>query len=338
MPRPIRHPLRVAAIAASLALLGACTGPSSGTGSAPSAGDSPKPSASASAAADKQDQSPLQVALWSHLGGSPQQDDATAQQQQVEEAKAACMSQQGFQYIPEPVSPQNPTTAAADGVDTESREFAVQYGYGVSFPNYGGGTDAPSAAPDPNKAITDAMSASEKTAYLTALFGSAKTHGAAPAGANPEGCNGVANDQVYGKRQQFNQSEEMVALQAGIDQIESDFGNDPKITALNSSWASCMADAGFGSYAKPDDALNDFVNRMSPYFAALRNGSSPKPKIDPAIQDAERRTATADWDCKNRLHYQDAATQVHYGLERQFVSAHKTEIDAVIAAYAAAGL
>ena len=320
MPSTIRHPLYIAAIAASLALFGACSGPSSAQpagnaarpGSGQSAVSTSQPSPSKSAAAAKPEQSPLEQALWSHIGGAYDQDKAAAQQQQVEEATAECMSQQGFKYIPVHHS-SSAAAVAADDAAVQTREWAVQNGYGLSTQHQDPVTDSPV---DPNKATIDAMSPAEKRAYLTALFGSQKMGGgAAPASsggttsAAAQGCIGVANDKVYGKQQQLLHGEEMVALQADLDKLDSDVQADPRTTQLNSAWASCMADAGFDKYAKPEDAANDFVNRLSGFrqsqqqaLANVAPGSTAAPVMptpDPAIQDAERRTATADWDCKN---------------------------------------
>jgi hypothetical protein len=91
-----------------------------------------------------------------------------AKEKKVQEIVAGCMADQGFDYVPF-VYPM-PSSPAMDDLDFASRAWAEKYGYGISTTNSAMPGSAESVA-DPNQAIVDAMSDSQREAYYTALWG-----------------------------------------------------------------------------------------------------------------------------------------------------------------------
>lgn len=86
---------------------------------------------------------------------------------------AACMAEQGFDYAPVPYAGEDLGEALvpADlGVAPGTREFAEQYGYGLSTVSRAA-TVPEQQTQDPNQEMVAAMSPAEREAYLEALTG-----------------------------------------------------------------------------------------------------------------------------------------------------------------------
>lgn len=103
-------------------------------------------------------------------GPSVSPEESTARERQVQDLIVSCMQTEGFEYRPF-VPPMMTGTSIDTGPQWGTREFAEKYGYGMT-------TDPWSAMPqptdqpvDPNQAIIDAMSDSEREAYFAALHG-----------------------------------------------------------------------------------------------------------------------------------------------------------------------
>ncbi|TKV60350.1 hypothetical protein FDO65_01130 [Nakamurella flava] len=103
-------------------------------------------------------------------GPSVSPEESTARERQVQDLIVSCMQTEGFEYRPF-VQPVMTDTTIDTGPQWGTREFAEKYGYGMT-------TDPWSAMPqptdqpvDPNQAIVDAMSDSEREAYYAALHG-----------------------------------------------------------------------------------------------------------------------------------------------------------------------
>lgn len=102
-------------------------------------------------------------------GAEPQRtpQDYEAMDKQLQELVAACMADQGFEYIA--FTYPSMSVDLGGGEEWGTRAWIAKYGYGLST------FDAPSGpetnVTDPNQAIVDAMSQSERDAYYVALFG-----------------------------------------------------------------------------------------------------------------------------------------------------------------------
>ena len=105
--------------------------------------------------------------------GSGSDDAAMAasseKEKKVQESAAACMTEQGFDYVPfvHPLT----DTSSMDDLDYASRAFVEKYGYGISTMNTAVSSTTESTVIDPNEAIVEAMCEAEREAYFAALWG-----------------------------------------------------------------------------------------------------------------------------------------------------------------------
>ena len=103
---------------------------------------------------------------------------AREQNKKAERAIAECMRAEGFEYIPNLTAA---TFAAAPEFDLTQREYAEKWGFGITTTMQADGSpvdDAPgmasfddTASQDPNQAIVEGLSDSERAAYEEALYG-----------------------------------------------------------------------------------------------------------------------------------------------------------------------
>ena len=92
-----------------------------------------------------------------------------AKEKKVQESAAACMTEQGFDYVPFVYPSQGFTPT--DDLDYSSRAYAEKYGYGISTMAFAASSSAASTVIDPNQSIVEAMSEGEREAYYIALWG-----------------------------------------------------------------------------------------------------------------------------------------------------------------------
>lgn len=128
---------------------------------------------SGGAAATSSYYSPLEEFLNPSAGSQPSTDEEyAAKEKQVQELVAPCMADEGFEYEPF-VYPVNSgidnSPYSADNYGT--REWVEKYGYGISTMNDAATVTSSSEVIDPNSAIVEAMSDSERDAYYVALYG-----------------------------------------------------------------------------------------------------------------------------------------------------------------------
>ncbi len=189
------------------------------------------------------------------------------QEQQAQQLIAACMASEGFEYIPV-VQPQSEVNSLL-GMDDEER--ASEIGFGITT-LYGSEELflAPEDWTDPNQAIIESMSESEREAYYDTLYAIGEN---TVTEIDPEtgeefemvdgfggGCLGEAYEEVW---QADFQQEVMEALD--LDSMYQRFLADPRIVAANQEWSECMSDKGY-DYSDPDqlieEALEDFSQRL----------------------------------------------------------------------------
>jgi hypothetical protein len=229
-----------------------------------------------------------------------------------ENAVAACMKAQGFDYTPH-VPNVADIHVDTTGLDRASREFAEQYGFGiVRHPESTRGEiwSEMTVADD-----TAAMSQTEREAYQTALYGEVTERPTEPDGSVTErreggGCMDLdaAGFTVYGEAMDF---------LAGI-------GGDAAFGALDGEWSACMREAGY-SYTSPDAAQLAFLDEVHTTLDA--DGVRTEGEGD-ALAAREVEIAVASWDCKDSLDYDARHRQVQDGLEQAWVDEHAAELDA----------
>lgn len=217
-------------------------------------------------------------------------EESAAKERQVQDLITTCMRAEGFEY--RPFVPPMAASTISTGPQWGTREFAEKYGYGMSTDPYP--QPSPDNQPvDPNQAIVDAMTDSEREAYYAALQGAPmmaesssvasapatdpsaaptvetttpaadETSAAQPVEMADTGCWGKASEQVWGNG--FQRSGEFDDLQNRMSQLWDQGQKDPAVVEAQDRWSTCMADAGHPGLATVDAAqqsINDRVNQL----------------------------------------------------------------------------
>ena len=274
---------------------------------------------------------------WEALYGGYNEETVEAQQTLIEEQVAACMADEGFEYIPVDQS-QNWTGASGEEWLPDSEEWVAQYGWG--FINYPGRDEMEEVQEadmpvDPNQDYVTALSASEQTAYYETLYGVPPSEEEMQEGVAQEynwedaGCYGAAQQGVHGE-DPFS-DEKNAALMESMGSLYEDVQNDSRIVEGNAKWASCMADAGFSGYATAQDAQEQFSEELNSYYETMTDGiTSDDPELT-KLGEREIEIALADLACAEESGSRQLALRVQFDLEEQFITDNKAELDALLA-------
>lgn len=112
--------------------------------------------------------SPVDEYLNPSASAAPVSDEEyAAKEKQLQELVAACMTDEGFEYVPFVYPVQSVDNDLYK--DAGTRGWAEKYGYGISTTDQLIGPDT--QVVDPNQAIAEAMGDSEREAYYVALHG-----------------------------------------------------------------------------------------------------------------------------------------------------------------------
>lgn len=261
------------------------------------------------------------------------------QNNQVEEAIAACMAAEGFDYVPKVDG--TPTPVSGDeGTDLwrpDDRGWVERYGYGLTDNPY---TDlAASAEPgpvDPNEAYLDGLTDAERQAYDEALTGRRppaddEDEGSAPTLADL-GCMGRAESAVRGERPALQQEDREIA--EAIQAFDEELWLRPEFDAIDAAWAQCMTRAGFEGFTRQPDALEAVFELEDDYW----RGRSPKDDPDlgttrdpeyAAIGDREVTLALADLTCRETIDCRRQQLTIRFALEEQFIADHSEALTAL---------
>lgn len=275
--------------------------------------------------------------LGQYFGAGEEFDeDAWAEQQmQVEEAVAACMAAEGFEYIP--VDQSGGIVYSDDDMENQdTEEWVSQYGYGInSYPGMDA-TEEPVPEEeyvDPNGEYVESLSPSEQEAYYATLYGEPPAEedlaedGSYEYNWETAGCYGAAEHEINGDASM--ESEEFEPLMTAIQEFYENLENDPALADLNAEWASCMADAGQPGLDSPNDAIDQVIEESN---ALWEDGTEPDQAALDAAKESEITIALADFHCQNDIDYQDRMLAVQFELEEQFIEDHRAELDAYLAA------
>lgn len=317
----MRTPLVSVVAAGCLALvLGACS----------PGGNGPTDDASLS-----YEDSPLSP-YFEKIGGTP--DDEAAQEEkarQVEELVATCMQEQGFEYTPQDVSGMfMRSTEDEDGPAWDSLEWAEQYGYGMTTSSEAYPTDEESEWVDPNADYVAGMSEGEQQAFYAALYGEPQDEPTGEEGEEVEydwttaGCQGEAQHEIYEAGQIWSDPE-YEELMDELSELYVNPAEDDALAEVRRAWAQCMADEGY-DFATPDDAVNSIVEAQNEIPFDETTGTQDEAALD-ELKTTEIATAVADRTCQNETKYAQKQLQVQFDREEEFISAHKAELDAMVA-------
>lgn len=283
---------------------------------------------------------PLGVYFEKVSGGYDEQDNERLMRES-EEASAACMREQGFEYTPQDVS--QPTTVVTEDESSQygTEEFAAKNGYGVTTgQEVSDGSEQEYV--DANADYVAGMSETERAAYEAALYGTPPAVDEADPEAMPEynwedaGCMGKAQHDVYetGAYAAFSDPA-FVSLQEELNAIYEGMADNPELAVIDGEWSSCMADAGH-DFATPQDANTSISDKANELYSTSTSADGTGAPDEAALADlrkVEIDTAVADAKCQKSVGYQKKAQQVQFAMEQDFVDSHKAELDAWAESY-----
>ncbi len=161
------------------------------------------------------------------------------------------------------------------------------------------------------------------------------------------GCYGAAQHEVW----ESDEDEEFAGLQDEASRLWEQVAADPRVSALDAAWSSCMADAGHDGFDGPNEAapkLSDEWNVIQgwddPEYRALQESwdwaAEPDGPGEPerdeaavrAFTDREIAIAVADAGCKAEVGYDDAFREINHEHQQEFVDRHRAELEAWAAA------
>ncbi|WP_105033778.1 hypothetical protein [Cryobacterium aureum] len=263
------------------------------------------------------------------------EDSAIAGQNDQEELVATCMSDEGFDYTPVDAS-QYSGMMSDDGEEYGTEKWVAENGYGMSqSPEQIAEQEAQSAEiVDPNQDYLASLSESEQAAYNEALYGPQPSEEEIADGSYVDsyetmGCYGSASQEVNGDQPS---QEEHAAVYDAMSLMYEDLQASPAIVKLDAEWAACMADAGYATFAKKADAQESIMDAQNALYED-QSGTAPDETILADLREKELALAMADYTCAEDVDYTEATTKVQFELEEQFITDHKSELDALIADY-----
>lgn len=287
--------------------------------------------------------------------------DEESRRNAAEEVIAACMSEQGFEYVPVDHSAEGIETAYDLGLVTGSPEFAAQFGYGISTDPMGMYARG-AQVEDPNAAYVDGLSAEGRAAYLTALFGILATPedltlGDVQARADAVVTSTWEEQGCYGRgERETDEGEYLAALNSQealiqeIVNLEATIVADGRLAPLVDSWSECMADAGYPGYANVSEPAAELTSRWQSLWAQQLNALPAQPSgpdaaeiasaavslaVEAEMGDEEIAIAVADAECRLSTGYHDMWNDVRLEVERDFYAQHQVELEAWAEAVAA---
>jgi hypothetical protein len=229
------------------------------------------------------------------------------QEQQRQEQIAACMQEQGFEYVAY-VDPDMVTfvPTSSDGLEWGSEEWVRKYGYGVTtqwFSQEAVGPDLvgyesheseSDESGDPNTEIYESLSESEREAYDVALWGDPDDQPVFDetlteeemeeqfAEWEPTGCSAEADADVYGFEEAnsfyMEYSDEMQEMYEAMLA-------DPRVVELEQETSDCVTDRGLEYVSE-----NDYWEEMNPIREELEAGVE-LPGMDLSAEEMDEMTA-----------------------------------------------
>lgn len=258
------------------------------------------------------------------------------QAKEVEELVAACMNDQGFEYIPVDQT-QYSNFDEFDWEERQTKKWIAANGYGVNLTDeqIEEQNSSQEEFEDPNSDYVQSLSESENIAYYEVLYGPQPTEeemgddGSYEYNWEDGGCYGAAQHEVTGD-QAYDQDEFKPIFDA-MGKLYEDQAKDPRMKELDAAWASCMADAGFTDFKAKGDAANSIYEQQNEFWENNPNGEAPSDEQTAEWREVEIDTAIADFECGEKTDYTQKSLAVQFELEKQFIKDHQSELDALVA-------
>lgn len=218
---------------------------------------------------------------------SEQQDAFIDEQREVEEVIAACMTAEGFEYIPIDYSAQiRSSINPEDGLEAGTKTYVEKYGFGISTLRWSQDAVGPDlvgniwddtteeALLDPNLAYANALEPDEQEQYYASLYGQAEGPEADPSLTDEE--NQALSDEYYANYQPSGCASEAYAnadfdggtglnemfetMAVEFEDIEQRFEADPRVLQIRDDVTACALDAGY-EY-DTDNTSNELSQRV----------------------------------------------------------------------------
>lgn len=225
------------------------------------------------------------------------------------EEMAACMTDEGFEYVPwvmggggsDVARIMRPEYATLDPV-----ERARQIGYGFVLDALDYVQNPPVAEADPNLAIRDALGDEARREYMKAAEACQMPDMTADEAAKFE-------DPVY------------LELREDTNQVEAAIWQDPRVVTLDRAWSDCMADAGHPGFAY-SEIVNHISMRWEEWNSTRGGATAPDPAWFEELLDEKISLAVADETCQADLDYVATHRAVQDELELAFIADREDDI------------
>ena len=256
------------------------------------------------------------------------------QHRETEEAIARCMAELGFEYTPEEPRTR-PGKADEQLLDTETLEFAEEFGYGLTTNEelYG----IPVAGwTDPNAERVAAMSEAEAQAWNDALWGppQEESDGETATDGWEQGCTGKAWKEAD-ERSPLS-DETLTAVVEEYSAAEQALADDPALRGAVARWADCMADEGHDV-----EELSDARAVVEELWYALPSVDESDPSstvterdVDAAkaeMKDKEIAMAVTDATCREESGYTEARAARLRAAEERLWAKHGDRLEELAA-------
>lgn len=246
-------------------------------------------------------------------------EDVEAQVRAQEEAIAACMAEQGFEYAMAELDPDSVVLPDPDVPVRGSWEFAEGYGYGME-----------ESPPEPGEYTTRSdggvpgfseWSQAEQDAYWEALNGRKVNEVQDGAGASTYdtegGCGNLAQERAP--------DDPAAAFEEEAWEFLGALPDDGRFDTVDAEWSRCMADEGY-AYASPYAAYRAVADALS--GVPLDENHVQDPTAAAQAHDLERRVALADLECQVETDYLARWTELSDAAQQEFLDTHRGEVDA----------
>ena len=258
---------------------------------------------------------------------SPGEEQLKERHKKTQDLIAACMTKEGFEYIPFEASFGGMSPTEDDGPEYGTKEWAETNGYGFSAAETSM-VDDNEGSPDPNEAYVNSLSESEQTAYYETLYGVGPTEeemgedGSYDYSWEKAGCQGAADHEVDGDREEFD-FEQFEPLMTSMNAMHESAASSPEVIAVDEKWSTCMSDKGY-TFAKRSEAQESISDKQSEYY---ETDAGPTPDQLSELRELEISTAVDDFTCAEKVDYDKVNKKVMFALEEQFITDHKSELD-----------
>jgi hypothetical protein len=276
------------------------------------------------------EKSPL-TEYFSALYGDQDEDAWAKQQEEVEELVAACMTDEGFEYIP--VDQDQYDFINEDGPEWGTKEFVELNGYGMqqSEEEMEQMEEQSQEYVDPNQDYVATLSESEQTAFYEVLYGppSPETEEAVEFEYNWEtaGCYGAAQHQVQGE--QPYDDDRYKSLFEDMNEMYEDLQKTPEIKKADADWAECMADAGEPGFKTKQDAVMEIQDALNAVWEANPTGELDQKEELAELRERELELALVDFECAEKVDYEQRSLAGQFELEKKFIKEHKKQLDEI---------